>query len=364
MRRNTYLAHHGIKGQRWGVKNGPPYPLDANRHNVQERTLNGTKKTKIRSANAKKLIAAGAITAGVLLAGYGAYRLSKISPGVAGLAGAAKQSGYNEAFSAKHQISLLDHFRGIKKSDRDMDFDPSQLDPSFSHKDRYMSKKEDVDAINGALGNVNPFRTVNCTICTTAYEMRRRGYDVKANSLLNGGGPKTPLDVCGFFKNASLEDWKSLGVFHIGSDEEECRRAVKKELMSMGKGARGNFFGHLNTELTTMCHSVIFEVDDDDVHFIDAQSKKWYTYEEGIKMFKTRPGSMLDNTTGSIWLRTDDKELDFDALKNFVSDAGGKTKRSEKRSEPGRPTKREMLSKAAGAAKTVVRKVRSRANGT
>lgn len=24
---NTYLAHHGVKGQRWGVRNGPPYPL-------------------------------------------------------------------------------------------------------------------------------------------------------------------------------------------------------------------------------------------------------------------------------------------------------------------------------------------------
>ncbi len=22
------LAHHGIKGQKWGVKNGPPYPLE------------------------------------------------------------------------------------------------------------------------------------------------------------------------------------------------------------------------------------------------------------------------------------------------------------------------------------------------
>ena len=22
-----YLAHHGIKGQKWGVKNGPPYPI-------------------------------------------------------------------------------------------------------------------------------------------------------------------------------------------------------------------------------------------------------------------------------------------------------------------------------------------------
>ena len=26
-----YLMHHGIKGQKWGVENGPPYPLDPQR---------------------------------------------------------------------------------------------------------------------------------------------------------------------------------------------------------------------------------------------------------------------------------------------------------------------------------------------
>ncbi|MCI9004441.1 MAG: hypothetical protein HFH39_04215 [Lachnospiraceae bacterium] len=25
---NPYLVHHGVKGQKWGVRNGPPYPLD------------------------------------------------------------------------------------------------------------------------------------------------------------------------------------------------------------------------------------------------------------------------------------------------------------------------------------------------
>ena len=25
---NDYLAHHGVKGQQWGVRNGPPYPIE------------------------------------------------------------------------------------------------------------------------------------------------------------------------------------------------------------------------------------------------------------------------------------------------------------------------------------------------
>lgn len=26
---NNELYHHGVKGQEWGVRNGPPYPLNA-----------------------------------------------------------------------------------------------------------------------------------------------------------------------------------------------------------------------------------------------------------------------------------------------------------------------------------------------
>lgn len=33
MRYATYLAHHGRDGQKWGVQNGPPYPLDREKMN-------------------------------------------------------------------------------------------------------------------------------------------------------------------------------------------------------------------------------------------------------------------------------------------------------------------------------------------
>lgn len=32
-----YLAHHGILGQKWGKRNGPPYPLDDSDHSAAEK---------------------------------------------------------------------------------------------------------------------------------------------------------------------------------------------------------------------------------------------------------------------------------------------------------------------------------------
>lgn len=32
-----YISHHGIEGQKWGVQNGPPYPLDSAKMSSEER---------------------------------------------------------------------------------------------------------------------------------------------------------------------------------------------------------------------------------------------------------------------------------------------------------------------------------------
>lgn len=31
------LSHHGIEGQKWGVRNGPPYPLGSGDHSATEK---------------------------------------------------------------------------------------------------------------------------------------------------------------------------------------------------------------------------------------------------------------------------------------------------------------------------------------
>jgi len=35
-----YLVHHGIDGQKWGQRNGPPYPLDYDDHSAAEKRKN------------------------------------------------------------------------------------------------------------------------------------------------------------------------------------------------------------------------------------------------------------------------------------------------------------------------------------
>ena len=37
MNTTEYLEHHGILGQKWGRRNGPPYPLDAGDHSASEK---------------------------------------------------------------------------------------------------------------------------------------------------------------------------------------------------------------------------------------------------------------------------------------------------------------------------------------
>ena len=51
---SDYLAHHGILGQRWGKRNGPPYPLSAGAHSSAEKRLKSKNEGKLESWKAKE----------------------------------------------------------------------------------------------------------------------------------------------------------------------------------------------------------------------------------------------------------------------------------------------------------------------
>lgn len=50
------LMHHGIKGQKWGEKNGPPYPLSGGSFSASERKAKYKKRRRINSIYNKKHI--------------------------------------------------------------------------------------------------------------------------------------------------------------------------------------------------------------------------------------------------------------------------------------------------------------------
>lgn len=43
-----YLAHHGVKDQTWGVRNGPPYPLDSNPREQKEKKEKAARRASLR----------------------------------------------------------------------------------------------------------------------------------------------------------------------------------------------------------------------------------------------------------------------------------------------------------------------------
>ncbi len=63
------LYHHGIKGQKWGVKNGPPYPLDEEQKSTKEKKMDNDRQT-----NVGRYVKIGAAIAITGLAAYGAYK--------------------------------------------------------------------------------------------------------------------------------------------------------------------------------------------------------------------------------------------------------------------------------------------------
>ena len=57
MEDHNYLAHHGIPGQSWGVRNGPPYPLTAQKVAKVKKALAKRKKEKAAEKEKARRIA-------------------------------------------------------------------------------------------------------------------------------------------------------------------------------------------------------------------------------------------------------------------------------------------------------------------
>lgn len=187
-------------------------------------------------------------------------------------------------------------------------------------------------------------RDQNCAYCTTAYELRRRGYDVKAAEAVYG------VDLLGhpdlMFKGAKSHllvdntDYKkdkdglyildkygnkqmsfSSKLFKTGGITKQQFNQIEAELVKQGEGARGNIFGFF-VGSAYAGHSMAYEIVNGKLCIIDAQVG---TVNDGSSILKS-PYQDLKDFREVHYIRTDNLKVNENLIGNFVVDSSTKTK--------------------------------------
>ena len=320
-----YLQHYGILGMRWGIRRfqdksgrltaaGKKRYDDDPSNGAPEKASSKTQKEVGDSFIEKKLgiklsdrqktaIKIGAGVAAAALVAYGGYRLYNSDVGKP-VRDYVEQFLYrfNEGYdreTLRNTGKLTEH---AKKDLSTRDYD-SKL--RFFKKAREYTPEEDLKAINeGMYYRAKKGAQNNCGLCTTAYELRRRGYDVRANFAEQGRSVKTLSE---FFKNADIQDDAALA----NRTKSEWMAAIERRLLRQGDGARGNFGGQY---AMGGGHSIIYEVSKGKVIFRDGQTGETYrSVREAIGNFV--PGK-------SNYFRMDNLEINNDTIHNAVSTFG------------------------------------------
>lgn len=305
---SNYLKHHGINGQRWGVKNGPPYPLDYQSHSSKEKSSNAKsiidgksdsnskedeKEKKGLTDKQKNTLKAIGITAGVAVSAYAAYKLYK-NPAV---------RKTFEDMVLKHGNKTLDELDDVaedvvEKIDLDKEFSKlgiKKINNGAGEKVEdtiYWANKNSRGWVEG--------RDHNCISCAFATEMRRRGYDVcskEQNGTYNVGDVMKVFGKPKKFKGETISD-------------------LADQLESQGVGTRGIFMATYRDK-SEGSHFFNYEIGTDGkVRFFDGQQQfKDYSI---LDMWGENPDNAPTDFKKSMFFSVSDKEPNVDALMNYI----------------------------------------------
>lgn len=256
----SFLSHHGIKNQKWGVKNGPPYPLTQEKHDrvvgKTRKTRNGQKKSD-SNGNEKEggLISAVAITAAATA--ISAIALKKW-----------EDADYKRTKDLINENSkaLIGDFANVDKKFTN-DAPPKMIKGKHAMDD-------DIKAVNPMYDQSVPGTVTNCVLCSVTYDLRRRGYDVTSKTCETGiYGDRLLSDIYGKH-DVDTHD-------HVGGNFALLENSILKKYP---EGSRGAMTIRLKPYYGGMSHSMAFEVKNGKVIVVDAQSGKKYDLSDREQM--------------------------------------------------------------------------------
>lgn len=265
----TELYHHGIKNQQWGVRNGPPYPLDSETH---AKVVCGSISEYRKRMNTRNSVEKG-------LPGAGQKFIS---------------SSYEN-----HPVESLESLAKIPEG-----YKLSTVRHEINHPN----------------GEDDKGRHYNCPNCAIAFDMVERGYLVNARPKQNGSN-------VGDIEKAWVGNRKltNLGINDFGREMYDLYDAYKSSNIFTSKKAYGKFFNAYYSLCNAQKESIMdtlkkepdgsrgilvvgWRMDEDPSARTTAYHAMNYKVEGNRVVFfdaQSRNPSKYDGWTDSMWLMED-----------------------------------------------------------
>lgn len=265
------LYHHGILGQKWGVR----------RYQNKDGSLTPAGRKHVKARTIERKYTSPEAFAPLLL----------FTPHIALLTTTAAMRGYkycrSKGYAKERERAEIEKKTGLKLKSREMTWkeDLKRVNPDF------YTKKENV--------------IKNCMLCSCAYDLRRRGYDVTAAKTEAG------------YRDSELKKWyPKAKLYEVSGRDKYGRYSNQRQtdnlisvLTKQGNGARGNLMFWWKS--TGGGHSVSYEVRDGKVTILDAQTGKIYN----------NPRNILKHCDeGIVYARLDNIPFDIKQIKGCVDD--------------------------------------------